>query len=87
MARRTHQVKRTETRVGGGDMSSAQDVSISTHLSCDRIDRLESYFRFCVRDVSVSVIMSVFNSVPVSVFVSVPGPGLGPRPEPICVCV
>ena len=66
----THQVKRTETRVGGGDMSSAQDVSISTHLSCDRIDRLESYFRFCVRHVSVSVIISVFNSVFNSVPVS-----------------
>lgn len=31
--------------MGGGDMSSSEDVSISTHLSCDRLDRLESYFR------------------------------------------
>ena len=37
-------VRRTEVRLGGGQVSS-DDVSISTHLSCDRIDRLESYFR------------------------------------------
>jgi len=38
-------VKRVEVKMGGGDMASSEDVTISTHLSCDRLDRLEAYFR------------------------------------------
>jgi hypothetical protein len=37
-------VKRSEVRRGGG-VVGGDDVSISTHLSCDRLDRLEAYFR------------------------------------------